>query len=385
MRIVHLLVSDGFGGAERVATTLHRCLREAGHDSRIEAPRLPDIATGLRRDLGDSLPFVELRESTPWAWDKGVRARLRASLPDVVHVHLPSPSYLGRALAIVGRLPAVMTFHLLPPARFPADRALKIPSPWVLWASARIRSRLHFATVARGDAIRLAALVPPSLLHCVPNAPPLPPERDEETGPAFPRVPAAVLRLLVVGRLVAQKGCARLLTALTHPRVRDLPFTLAVIGDGPERSACEGIVAAGGLGEKVRFFGARPAHRAFAEADLLILPSRFEGLPLVLLEGLMAQLPVLASSIPPHREVLGPSSLALLPDEESAWPERLEEILLSPALRASLADACRACVPRSPHERLLMSYLEIYGKAQARSTKARASSKAKVHSSEFRA
>ncbi|MCB9653672.1 MAG: glycosyltransferase [Deltaproteobacteria bacterium] len=383
MRIVHLLVSDGFGGAERVATTLHRLLRRAGHESFIEAPRLPEIEAGLRRDLGhegDVLLEAALRGATTRAsrayrasvWAQGARVRVRAASPDVVHVHLPSPSYLGRGLAIVGRRPAVVTFHLLPPDRFPADRRLKIPSSWVLWAVSRMPSvRRQYVTVARGDLARLHHWVPPSRLHCVPNAPPLPPERDDATGPVFSDIPSTTLRLLTVGRLVAQKGSTRLLTALANPRVRRLPFVLAIVGDGPERRACEQIVAEAGLGDKVRFLGAISAHRVFEEADLLILPSRFEGLPLVLLEGLMAKVPVLASAIPPHSEVLGASSPALLPSDESAWPARFEEVFLSEALRISLGDACRASTPRAPHERLLMRYLELYHTAQAHSAKAR--------------
>jgi glycosyltransferase involved in cell wall biosynthesis len=111
--------------------------------------------------------------------------------------------------------------------------------------------------------------------------------------------------VLFAGRLAAQKAVEDLLKAadlLQHLRP-DLVWLLA--GDGPEREGLETMARAFELGRRVRFLGHREdVPRLLALADLLVLPSRYEGLPNVVLEAMRFRKPVVATAAPGTTEVV---------------------------------------------------------------------------------
>jgi glycosyltransferase involved in cell wall biosynthesis len=111
------------------------------------------------------------------------------------------------------------------------------------------------------------------------------------------------LTLLSVGRLVPGKGHALVVRAL-----QQIPDAeLVVVGDGPERSAIEEAVKAGGLSGRVRFTGALP-HAKLVEyyraADVMVLASASEGMPNVVLEALACGMPVVATAVGGIPEIL---------------------------------------------------------------------------------
>ncbi|NHC45913.1 glycosyltransferase family 4 protein [Motilibacter aurantiacus] len=115
--------------------------------------------------------------------------------------------------------------------------------------------------------------------------------------PPLPAEPA--VRMACVGRLVAwQKGQDLLLDALG--RAKGLPDTweLSFYGEGPDRAYLEQLTAMYGLAGKVRFRGHESdLARIWAESELLVLPSRIEGLSLAALEAMSAGRPVLATAV----------------------------------------------------------------------------------------
>jgi teichuronic acid biosynthesis glycosyltransferase TuaC len=122
-----------------------------------------------------------------------------------------------------------------------------------------------------------------------------------------------------VGRLVPVKGIDVLLDACA--RLSDTPFHLALVGDGPLRTALEARARASGLAEKVAFVGARD-HSELADwysaADWTLLPSRSEGLPNVLRESLSCGTPFIASDVGGISEIVGDSGSRLVPAEDPA-------------------------------------------------------------------
>lgn len=110
--------------------------------------------------------------------------------------------------------------------------------------------------------------------------------------------PAAdgALRLLFVGQLIARKGVDELLRALALNSTRD--WRLEVIGEGPERDALRSLATSLGLAGRIEwrpFAGNAEARACMAGADLLVLPSRFDGWGVVVNEALMAGTRVLVS------------------------------------------------------------------------------------------
>jgi glycosyltransferase involved in cell wall biosynthesis len=117
-------------------------------------------------------------------------------------------------------------------------------------------------------------------------------------------------RAVFLGRLAPEKGLDTLIDAWPLVRVAHPEARLILIGDGPERAALEARAQARGLtagpGQAVEMPGARPdATAALRDADLFVLPSREEGMSVALLEAMALGIPLVASSIPGNRRLIG--------------------------------------------------------------------------------
>jgi glycosyltransferase involved in cell wall biosynthesis len=142
--------------------------------------------------------------------------------------------------------------------------------------------------------------------------------------------------LLFVGRLRIRKGVEVLLEALAElaRRGRGTP-PLLIAGDGEHRGALERKTAELGLGERVRFLGRRGAadvQRLLRQARALVVPSIYEGMPLVVLEAMEAALPVVASRVSGIPEVVmdGETGWLVPPEDPEALAAALEELLADP-------------------------------------------------------
>lgn len=166
--------------------------------------------------------------------------------------------------------------------------------------------------------------------------------------PAPPRAPGPV-RLICVGRLSSEKGHSGLLVALAKLVAAGRPVVLELVGDGPLGDMLRGEVAALGLGEHVHFIGRldeRSTLARIAAADVLVLPSLMEGLPVVLIEALALGKPVVSSWVAGVPELVEPGRTGLLfaPGDWARLAECLDRIVTDDALRAHLAVNARAPV-----------------------------------------
>lgn len=125
--------------------------------------------------------------------------------------------------------------------------------------------------------------------------------------------------LLYVGELRAAKGIDTLLDALVIVR-RDTGNTPRVIlvGSGPDTEALIMRVKLLGLTDYVSFKGPMPARRAFAMGRILVVPSRAESLPYIVLEGAAARIPMIATSVGGIPEIFGPHAHRLIPCDQPA-------------------------------------------------------------------
>ena len=139
--------------------------------------------------------------------------------------------------------------------------------------------------------------------------------------------------VVFVGELRRLKGVDVLIEALGLLSAGGRPVSATIVGSGPEAAEFEALARTRGLA-KVTFPGAMPAREAFARGRLLIVPSRAESLPYIVLEGAAAGLPMLATNVGGIPEIFGPHGRRLLPPGD---PARLAE-----AIRAALADPAAA-------------------------------------------
>jgi glycosyltransferase involved in cell wall biosynthesis len=116
--------------------------------------------------------------------------------------------------------------------------------------------------------------------------------------------------LVFIGELRHLKGVDVLIAAVAQLAREGRRVTATIVGEGPDRAAFE--QAALPLGETVRFAGALPARAAFARGRLLIVPSRAESLPYVVLEAVAAGKPLIASNVGGIPEIFGPDAASLV-------------------------------------------------------------------------
>lgn len=137
--------------------------------------------------------------------------------------------------------------------------------------------------------------------------------------------------LLSVGNLVPVKGFDVLIAALAQPLLADLDWRWTHVGEGAELPALHRQVEEAGIGGRVRFAGRQPHDRLvdwYRAADLQVLPSRSEGVPNVLLEGMACGLPFVASAVGGVPEIA--------PDPSWCVPSE-DPVALATALRTALA------------------------------------------------
>lgn len=151
------------------------------------------------------------------------------------------------------------------------------------------------------------------------------------------------MTLLCVGRFTPQKLHRTLLTALVRLHRRGVPARLDLIGQGPREDRLRHWAARLGLADHVRFLGRRDdVALMMAASDLLVLPSGFEGLPLVVLEAMAIGLPIVATDVIGTAEALGPDHPWLVPPRRSrALADALTDALADPARRTAVAQAGR--------------------------------------------
>jgi glycosyltransferase involved in cell wall biosynthesis len=163
--------------------------------------------------------------------------------------------------------------------------------------------------------------------------------------PAIP--PGSPPRLLTVGRLAPEKGHATLLAALGMLARAGHPFTADLIGDGALAERLRASARRAGLGERVAFRGALPhgdVLRAYGGADVLVLPSRWEGCPNAVLEAMAHGLPVVATAVGGVPELVEHevSGLLVPPEDPAALADALARMLGDAELRAAMGRAGRS-------------------------------------------
>ena len=267
---------------------------------------------------------------------------LRVGRFDVVQTWVFAANAYGRAAARLANVPVVVT----------AEMAVDL---WKTRAHLAIDRRLARWTdkvVGNSDAVvdfyRKAGLPGAKLARIYSGIDAgAPPAVDPAALRASFGWPPDAPLVLFVGRLMPQKAVADLVSALdllqhVRPRVRTL-----IAGDGPLRAELEETSRAFRLPDKVKFLGQREDVPALlAAADVLVLPSLYEGLPNVVLEAMRFGKPVVATAAPGTTEVVvdGETGLLVPLRTPTALARAIRTIVDDPALARRLGDAGRARV-----------------------------------------
>jgi glycosyltransferase involved in cell wall biosynthesis len=238
--------------------------------------------------------------------------------------------------------------------RAPAGVVLQtVHQPWLLGSRKHrvpffhaLEAVDHVITVSQAQRRTYERIgVPPERMTTVPNG-----VRPRGPGPG-PRAARAALGLdpeqpvvLTVGRLAVMKGQDALVAAaaLLAPRFPDAAVVL--LGSGHLHDSLRAQADGLGVGDGVHLPGHRADARALLDAaDVFVLPSRHEGMPLALLEAMDAGLPVVATRVPGCTEVVvdGVTGLLVPPEDPPALAAAIARLLADPALGRRMARAGR--------------------------------------------
>ena len=324
MRILHVIQELGSGGAEQL---VRRLCREgiAGADSvaiaYAGAAAPPDGVAHL------PLPMLNRRPARVLAASRRLHRHIADWKPDVVHAHNPGMAVVTALATRRGAArPGLVTAHGVPPAdERSAARLLR-------WAGLPV--------IACGDGVAASLKEHGTApLRTVNNGVAPPPSNGRAGAIRSELGLASGLRLVVAaGRLVPQKRHELAVEAVAY--IPDV--ALLILGDGPLEPTLMRQIQARGLSSRVRVMGARQDVRTIlGAADVVVQPSDWEGLPMVVLEAMSAARPVVATRIRGVKELIrdGIDGLLVPPGDAHALATGIRMLLEGPAMARRLGVA----------------------------------------------
>ncbi len=148
--------------------------------------------------------------------------------------------------------------------------------------------------------------------------------------------------LVYVGEFRHIKGADLLVDAVARLRADGKPVTLTLAGDGEESTNLRAQIQRLGLGEAVRFIGHVKARYGFSKGSLLVVPSRGDSMPYVVIEAAAAGVPMVAANVGGIPEIFGPCTDALLvPNNVGAMADAIASALNDPAATQLRAKSLR--------------------------------------------
>ncbi|MDP9071555.1 MAG: glycosyltransferase family 4 protein [Actinomycetota bacterium] len=322
--ILWISTATSYGGAEHYLATIVAELADRFRFTVVVGDRAPAVAQARFEEAGADVEHVAGLGRHPSVRATSALAGILSAVdPALVHVNLTDqgdalmPLVVARAL----RRPLVATLHNTVPDRSGPRELL---SRWSL----RLPHRVIAVSDDGGRYPRDAGAAVRVVRNGIRPPAPVPDARV--------RLGSGTDRFVVcgVGRLHHQKGWDVLCRAA--PMVlRSCPAAdLVVVGEGDEREALESMPGS----EHVRFLGFRPdAASLVAGADLLVLPSRYEAFGFVLVEAMLAGVPVVASRVGAVCEVVGDDAVLVAPERPDELAAAIVALATDPDRRQDLA------------------------------------------------
>jgi glycosyltransferase involved in cell wall biosynthesis len=337
---------DRVGGAEQQAILLAKGLRRRGW--RVSVVALSGSGGDAAAELEDAgVPFLSLQMrkglADPRGWIRFNRW-LRREQPDVLHAHLPHAAWLARWSRLAAPVPLVVdTLH----SSSTGAMGRHFGYACSLWLTDHVTA-VSEATAASHLA---AGMVRESELSVVWNGIDVDRWQPDARARCEAREELGVkddFLWLAVGRLEAVKDYPSLLRAMTRTPER---ARLLVLGAGPQEGRLAELAEWLGLKQRVRFAGFEPnVLRWMRAADGFVLSSRYEGLPMVLLEAGACVVPVVATDVPGTREVIVDGEtgwLAPAGDAEELAKTMMKLMHTPPDARHAMGERARRHVARN--------------------------------------
>jgi glycosyltransferase involved in cell wall biosynthesis len=344
LNILHVFRAP-VGGLWRHVMDLARAQAERGHrvgivcDADTGGDRARDQLDSLSAALTLGVRRLPMRRNPHWT-DMSAQVGLGRFASDVgadvIHGHGSKGGLYARLPAVAGRRGPIRVYtpHGGSLNYFPGtalhkiymatERLLERGTDLFLFESLFIRRRYEEFV---GPTNRLVKVVPNGLY-------------PHEYDPVTPEPDAK--DFLYIGEFRFAKGIDNLLAALVKLRMtRGRAPTLLLVGSGPDEEALRARVAEFALGDIVSFMQPMPARQAFTKARMMVVPSRFESMPYVVLEAAGAMVPLISTDVGGIPEIFGPEASRLIQSENVAALATAMAAMLDAPAEARHADATR--------------------------------------------
>lgn len=363
LRVLLLIKGLGAGGAERLLVST----AELGDHSSFEyeAAYLLPWKTALVDALESSgVKVTCLRGGRAWnlTWTRALRRLLKDRPVEIVHVHSPYVAALARL--VVRTLPKRIRPHIISTEHLP-------------WSGHRPLSRIANTLTFPLDTVHIAVSsavresIPAPLrrrVRVVVHGIRLEKVQRETSNRTRARADLGMAPdqfvIGTVANLTAQKAYDVLLRAARNVLDRGLNVRFIAIGQGPLENHLRDIHADLGLEDRFTFLGFQDdPPRLLAGCDLFVLPSRYEGLPLALMEALALGLPIVATDVLGIREAVveGEEAILVPPDRPDLLGEAIASLVHDAHRREAMSAAAKERAKIFDVRHAIATIEQIYG------------------------
>lgn len=338
LKVMYLITGLNIGGAEKSLLQTLRCIDR----DRFEPIVVSMVGGPLGRAIATmDIPVVNLKMRGKW--DVSVIGRmvrlLKIHRPEILHAHLYDADQLARLASLFCRVPCLFsTLHAFEPFRRRwywrwLDRLTSSRVQAFIAVSERVKQQF----VQEGIDAERILVIPNGVGRRATDRNLCRKEKRQALG-----LPDQAKLIGVVGRMeLPVKGQDVFLKALSKMKTPEPVYTV-LIGDGPQRRQLEAWASGFGLSDRVRFVGWQHSVEDWLSAlDVLCLPSRSEGSPMVLLEAMAQHCPVVATDVGGVKDLITDGVEGLVVPAESArsLAETLDTALADPSECTRRAEA----------------------------------------------
>lgn len=350
-KIIYIITSLGFGGAEMMLLDLARRLPEERFEVKVATvvgggPLVSDF-----REAGIEVRVFEKKGKISLGVIWKIWRFLRQERPEIVHTHLFGGDTWGRAAAILARVPTIIS----------TEHNTNLDEGWIKRKVKKFFSFFTKKIVAVSEAVRAYSVardrIKAKKIVVIPNGIDLQkfvslPEKEFGAPPVIG----------TIGRLEEQKGHKYLLEALNQ--IKTIPWILWVVGDGSLKTQLERLAKDLNMRERIIFLGARKnIPEILSGIDIFVMPSLWEGLGLAVLEAAAAGKPIVASRVGGIPEIIndGETGILVEPKNVKSLADGLEHVLLGVAEAKAMGERARKFVSENYGvERVAGDYEKLY-------------------------
>jgi glycosyltransferase involved in cell wall biosynthesis len=363
VKVLQLISSGGYYGAESMLLNLCAAQRRAGCDGRLalfdnrhQAPNIDLYEQAWHAGL--KVHLVRCRGRADWLAVRDIRSLIRFQRFNLIHTHGYKANAYGYLAARLERTPVVATCHNWVGGTMALDVYNRLDRT--------VLRRFHGLAAVSDEVMEILVSlgIPREKIRPIANGVDV--RASQAADPArFPGIRTISGKIIgMVARLDLQKGFEYLL-----PAIRELcnyveGLALILVGEGPDRPAIEGMVQRLGLQQNVLLAGRREdMAEVYAAIDVLVLPSLNEGLPMTVLEAMAAGKPIIATRVGAIPSVIrdGETGLLVAPRDTAGLRDAIALLLEDPHLGKRMGERARVwALQHYSSDAMAAKYLQLY-------------------------